>query len=43
MKGTLATLIAVYILCAVFFPEDTGKTAHKIFNGLKTGWEQVQP
>lgn len=43
MRDTLVLMIVIIILSAAWFPESTGNSVHKIFNGLKTGWEQVQP
>ena len=43
MSNSLATVLFIWIVLAMLFPQTGGRTAHLIFNSLKAGWEQVQP
>lgn len=35
-------IIAILLFAVIFFPQFTGNIAHKTWNDLRIGWQQVQ-
>lgn len=43
MKGTLSTIILIWLLILSFWPEVAGRQAHSTWKAIVAGWEQVDP